>query len=595
MAGYLIAEEGPLAGLIVNFEEGNEWILGRDPDESTIVLEDPKVSRKHIICRHVEDGGVNGFLLENLSSVNPSTQNGKVITEPVLLAEGDILQIGSTYFRFTEKKPFLDIIEESPLEENLEDIEEEILPTNEEDTLSSVNFDMPKSGKWLLKVISGPNAGAEFDLQTSSTYILGRDANVSEVVFHDLSVSRQHAKIIVDDADQLFIEDLHTRNGVVVNGELITEKKELSSQDLIALGTTSFLVIDREQIHETIISPPSGPLFKPEEADLKESPKEELTAAKTDVSTENKSWKDLIISTKHLAAAGLFTILLLILVTASFSLFRSEPIIISPEYNEEKILEEALKPFSSVHYSFSEATGKLFLIGHVLTSIQKQELSYTLSTLPFLKSIEDTVIIDELVWQNMNALFLSYPEWQAITVHSPSPGKFVLKGYVQTLEQAQLLGEYINSNFPYPNLLENQVIIGNNLSMQIQSRLIETGFGSVTFQVTNGELVLTGRIDDTKESEFANLLKGLQTLPGIRVVQNYVIYAKEDTSRVDISSKYTITGFSTGDNNEQFVVINQKIFGEGDFLHGMKITEITANNILLEKDGVKFRIDYNLQ
>src|ERR1700734_2453296 len=99
MAGYLIAEEGPLAGLVVRFEEGEEWILGRDPDEVTLVLEDPMVSRKHVICRLTAEG----YILENLSSVNPATQNGKVITEPVLLREGDILQIGSTFFRFTEQ------------------------------------------------------------------------------------------------------------------------------------------------------------------------------------------------------------------------------------------------------------------------------------------------------------------------------------------------------------------------------------------------------------------------------------------------------------------------------------------------------------
>src|ERR1700689_600195 len=101
MAAYLIAEEGPLSGLIVRFEQGEEWILGRDPDEAGQVLEDPMVSRKHVICRLTPEG----YLLENLSAVNPATQNGKVITEPILLREGDIIQIGSTFFRFTEMDP----------------------------------------------------------------------------------------------------------------------------------------------------------------------------------------------------------------------------------------------------------------------------------------------------------------------------------------------------------------------------------------------------------------------------------------------------------------------------------------------------------
>ena len=49
MSGFLVAEEGPLAGLIIRFDEGEEWILGRDPDVSYQVREDAMVSRKHVI------------------------------------------------------------------------------------------------------------------------------------------------------------------------------------------------------------------------------------------------------------------------------------------------------------------------------------------------------------------------------------------------------------------------------------------------------------------------------------------------------------------------------------------------------------------
>src|SRR5476651_2080950 len=101
MTGYLIAEEGPLAGLVVRLEDTDQWVLGRDPDEVSIVLEDPMVSRKHVICRLTAEG----YILENLSSVNPVTQNGKVITEPVLLPESDLLQLGRPFFRFSEPQP----------------------------------------------------------------------------------------------------------------------------------------------------------------------------------------------------------------------------------------------------------------------------------------------------------------------------------------------------------------------------------------------------------------------------------------------------------------------------------------------------------
>ena len=533
-----------------------------------------------MICRLTPEG----FVLENLSSVNPSTQNGKIITEAILLHEGDILQIGSTYFRFTEKNPHT-----NPA--TSKDIPEATTEDTEED-LSTINFEMPDSGRWFLKVISGPNAGAEFDLQLNASYILGRDGNISDVVFHDLSVSRQHAKITINELGETYIEDLSTRNGVIVNGSLITKKTELDSQDLVALGTTSFLVLDREKVHETIISPVSIPVFKAEEKEPELEPVH--IAVKETKPSDSKSWKDLVIPTKHLVFAGVFGIFLLGLVSATFSLFHSESIP-NVSHDETSQVKDALSPYPTVQFSYNEASGKLFLIGHVLTVVDKQELSYKISTIPFISSVEDTIVIDELVWQNMNALFNSNPDWQAISLHSPFPGKFVLKGYVQTLEQAQLLSEYLNANFPYPNLLDNQVVIENNLSLQIQSILLDQGFDGVIFNIANGELVLSGRIDELKSSDFSNLITQFQSLSGIRFVKNFVVSATANSSIIDLSDKYKITGFSKGDNKEQFVVINQKIFSTGDFLNGMRITDIQSNVILLEKDGIKFRINYNLQ
>jgi hypothetical protein len=44
-----------------------------------------------------------------------------------------------------------------------------------------------------------------------------------------------------------------------------------------------------------------------------------------------------------------------------------------------------------------------------------------------------------------------------------------------------------------------------------------------------------------------------------------------------------------------FVVINGRILSLGENLDGMTITNIMPTMVLLEKDGLKFRINYNLQ
>jgi type III secretion system YscD/HrpQ family protein len=576
MAAYLIAEEGPLSGLVVRFEEGEEWILGRDPDIAGQVLEDPMVSRKHVICRLTPEG----YLLENLSSVNPATQNGKVITEPVLLREGDIIQIGSTFFRFTEEEPI------SSLPPSYG---HEIEPHFEEPEAAS--YELPVSqDRWMIKVISGPNTGAEFTLQPDHVYIIGKDPNVSDIIFQDLSVSRQHARLIADPEGKVFIEDLGSRNGVILNGELISDKKELVSQDLVALGTTSFLIIDRLETRETIFAPPSFAATPVTEKVIEE--KKEVAAVEA---PKPRSWKEMIIPKKHVMVASGFAAILLIVFISMIGLFSSKPIEV-PQKNRTDQIKEVLAPYPSIQFSWSgDGGGKLFLVGHVLTGVEHQELLYKLKNLGFIYAIEDNVVVDEYVWQNMNALLATNPDWIGVSIHSPVPGKFVMRGYLQTPEQAQALQDYMNRQFPYLDRLDNQVVIGTNLNTQIQGMLTERGYSGVSFQLINGDLVLSGNAPESSIGDLTRLVEALKSIRGIRSVKNFIVFSTEISSRTDISQKYQVTGSSIKDGKSFSVVINGRILSKGDLLDGMVITDIDQSAVLLEKDGMKFRINYNLQ
>lgn len=562
MSGYLIGEEGPLAGHILKFEEGNEWVLGRDPDVVGMILEDSMVSRKHVICRLTPEG----YILENLSSVNPATQNGKIITDPVLLREGDIVQIGSTFFRFSEHLPASSDLSPSLIEESSD--------------LSSLSMASLPQTRWMIKVITGPNTGAEFYMNKGKSYTIGKDPETCDIIFQDLSVSRQHARVTITEDDQVIIEDLGSRNGTLVSGKPITDRHPLISQDQVALGTTTFLLVDREQARETLVSE-IPPLPQEQAPALAEAP-------------APKDWRETVISKKHLMLLGVLGCILITLLVGMISLFQSEPVEM-PVHHESEQIAEILKKYPGVQSFYNNGSGKLFLTGHVLTPIEKQELTYQLNGLPFLTNIEDNVVIDEYVWANINALLMTNPAWQGVSIHSPSPGKFIVKGYLQTAEQAQALSDYLNINFPYLDKLENQVVVEGNLMTQLQSMLFERGFNNVTYQLTDGELILSGRIDGKDEARFNILIKDFKTLPGIRVLKNFVVYTSEESSLVDLSNSYKVMGYSKKDGENQFVVINGKILTLGDTLDGMMITEISHTMVLLEKDGLKFKINYNLQ
>ncbi len=575
MAGYLVAEEGPLAGLVIRFEEGSEWILGRDSDVSYQVLEDPMVSRKHVICRLTDEG----YILENLSAVNPASVNGKTVDAPVLLQEGDTVQVGNVFFHFTLRDP----IERVAQKKEESEISESPTIYEESDDLGALAFSGMADARWIIKVISGSNAGAELGLPEGSTFIIGKDPNTCDILFQDLSVSRQHAKIIAKTDGTVTIEDLGSLNKVLINGQEIAAPTELHTQDFIALGTTSFLAIDQQQTRETIISPAAGMEYAPPHAEEVVDSTEEIT---------KKNWKKMMIPTRHLVLAGIFAILLILGVGSVFSLFKSESVKLSMG-NETQEVSKALKSFPEVEFSFNPANGKLFILGHVMTEIDQQEMIYLLKSLGFIHSIEDNVIIDELVWENTNALLMKNTSWRGVNLTSIIPGHFVLRGYVQNLEDSSKLAEYININFPYLDKLDNQVVVENTLEAQIQGILTQNQFGNVTFQFSNGEVVLAGRVPSNQESKYNDMVSDLKKTTGIRMVKNFVVMSKPTSDIVDISSKYNVTGSSKYGNVSQYVVINGKILSVGGDLDGMTITQMQNNSIFLEKDGIKYKINYN--
>lgn len=83
----LIIEEGPLTGQkwVLNKET---IILGRD-ESCDVILPERLVSRRHaaIHCRE------EGYLLEDLGSKNGTFLNGQAVTQPVVLQDGDEIQI----------------------------------------------------------------------------------------------------------------------------------------------------------------------------------------------------------------------------------------------------------------------------------------------------------------------------------------------------------------------------------------------------------------------------------------------------------------------------------------------------------------------
>lgn len=631
MAAKLVAEEGILKGLVLSLEEGNEWVVGRDPEVCQLLIEDPSASRRHMICHISPEGGV---VIENLSTTNPVQVNDVEVNEPRQLVNGDSVRIGTGLYRFyagsaaqvsettttngeeqavpkpqhLPEEEFHNLPDEAahPQSEANEHEEEQprrhdtILEEQEQEgqhMLAQINFDIADTGRWLLKVIGGPNNGAEFSMHAGNSFLIGTDPNTCDIVFHDNSVSRQHARISISEDGKLSIEDLKSRNGTLVDGETLIGKQELAPNSLVSLGTSSFIVYDREGEMQTIISPLLPSIVK---ALQKEEPKPEenaeakaAEAAAAQAAPAEKPEEKIHHALGAFILIAIITGLFVIVGIGLTTLFKSEPIVTAEQVDSDLVLKQALAPFPNIKYSFNKGTGRLLLVGHVITGTDKNQLLYNLQGLRFIKSLDDTgIVIDEYVWREINQVLARNPAWKSITIHSQEAGKFVLTGYLQTRKQAEQLWEYINSNFPYLDLLEKRIVVEEDVITTVSVALQSKGFKDVTAQMANGELTLSGSIPAGKEPVLAALIDELKQIQGIRDIKNFVAELAPDQSMINVSDHYEVTGVSHLGANLS-VVINGRILTRGDALDGMTIISIKPNVIFLEKDGVKYRIDYS--
>lgn len=76
--------------------------IGRHPQSTVVLADDPNVSRKHALVQREASGD---YYLSDLGSRNGTTRNGLPVTAPVPLRDGDSFTIGSHRFVFHQTSP----------------------------------------------------------------------------------------------------------------------------------------------------------------------------------------------------------------------------------------------------------------------------------------------------------------------------------------------------------------------------------------------------------------------------------------------------------------------------------------------------------
>ncbi len=223
--------------------------IGRDPN-CEIFLEGDLVSRYHAEITHA----AGKLVLRDMGSTNGTFVNGRQLTAPVELKQGDEVGIGNQTLVVVDEP-------DSRLEETSAQDGEAVrhlrmsgaefppdeMPPSHDATIAVVRNVVPEQAaaprEATRLVFIGAPAGTEYPLIQPEVR-LGR-AKSCELVIDQPLVSAQHAKIVLRQGGH-FIYDTRSLNGVRVNGHKIRGVR-LQNGDEITIGDTRLRYEDPNQ------------------------------------------------------------------------------------------------------------------------------------------------------------------------------------------------------------------------------------------------------------------------------------------------------------------------------------------------------------
>jgi hypothetical protein len=93
----------------------------------------------------------------------------------------------------------------------------------------------------------------DIDLAAGETKTIGRGTR-ADVIIDDPSLSRLHARLTLDSAGALHVEDLESTNGVVING-IPHARGLVQSGDLVSFGFVEYMLVARDAPAPDVIAP----------------------------------------------------------------------------------------------------------------------------------------------------------------------------------------------------------------------------------------------------------------------------------------------------------------------------------------------------
>ena len=255
----LIEMEGGQAPRALTHESNARTIiLGRD-GSADFQIPLSTVSRQHVRITNTD----NVYLIEDLNSTHGTMLNGKKLEkgEKKVLKDGDIIEL-------TRAKVTTHIQDErSEASSMIRGEGTQAIAARAVQGILGRLGDAQTEGPYF-RVIVGTDEGSRHPLGSTLTeWTLGRSRDC-EIVLNDPNVSRRHA-LVKKDWSGYTIEDLGSKNGVLVNDKLIQKPRRLKDRDEVVIGPMKLLYIDPDAALMDALKDVPG--FEMEEPDAAEA------------------------------------------------------------------------------------------------------------------------------------------------------------------------------------------------------------------------------------------------------------------------------------------------------------------------------------
>jgi type III secretion system YscD/HrpQ family protein len=446
---------------------------------------------------------------------------------------------------------------------------------------------MASDERFILKVLTGPNQGAELEL-SAGAYVIG-SADECDVNFSDALVAPRHLSVELSE-DSIVAKRLDGK--VFVDGKpMVDTRQTIKFFQFVTAGSTYFLFGPAGREWPQGVPGPLPPL-KPETETQPESaaPKPE-PAESSALSTKGPEGpKDEASPTDRAKKVALLTFLLFgVLAVSSFllmSLDRRDP---PPPATAESILPGVKAMVQKQPYAEAVTVGirnsRVFVSGFVRTSAEARQLR-SLVTRPD-GLVACAVVSDEEILADVGEILDSFRS--GLSAKMDSAGGVEISGFAGDTDTWNQLRTLLESDLPgYPRL-KFSVVSGNQVISEGEAILRQSGLTSlIRLEATSAGLTASGSVPPMEAEVWAQAKDKIQSELPAGVMLKDQVTSGGGSSSVD---DYLLSSISMGPLPWVTLRNGKKLFPGAVLPNGWTLQTIQPESVELRQGDASITID----